>query len=48
MSGQALCRKVEAVFSRPGGAQALGKQAKAMAITDANQRIYQLIRKVLS
>lgn len=48
MSGQALCRKVEAVFSRPGGAEALGKQAKAMAITDANQRIYQLIRKVLS
>ena len=48
LTGEALCRKVEDIFSRPGGAEILGKNAKGMAILDANERIYKIIREILS
>ena len=48
LTGEKLCQKVEEIFSRPGGAEALGRNAKKMAILDANERIYQVIKEVLS
>ena len=47
LSGAALCRKVDEIFAQPGGAASLGQHASEMAITDANERIYQVIRSVL-
>ena len=47
LSGAALCRKVDEIFVQPGGAASLGQHASEMAITDANERIYQVIRSVL-
>lgn len=47
LSGAALCRKVDEIFAQPGGAASLGRHASEMAITDANERIYQVIRSVL-
>ena len=48
LSGQALCKKVEEIFSQPNGAAQLGKHAKEMAISDANQRIYQIIKEIVA
>ena len=47
LNGEILCRKVDEIFAQPGGAAALGAHAAEMAITDANERIYQTIRSVL-
>lgn len=47
LTGEALCQKVDEVFAQPGGAAALGGHASEMAISDANERIYQVIRAVL-
>lgn len=47
LSGVALCQKVAEVFAKADGAASLGQCAKAMAIADANQRIYQIIREIV-
>ncbi|MBC8532962.1 undecaprenyldiphospho-muramoylpentapeptide beta-N-acetylglucosaminyltransferase [Yeguia hominis] len=47
LNGEILCQKVDEIFAQPGGAAALGAHAAEMAITDANERIYQTIRSVL-
>lgn len=47
LNGETLCQKVDEIFAQPGGAAALGAHAAEMAITDANERIYQTIRSVL-
>lgn len=47
LSGDALCQKVSEVFAKPQGAAQLGTCAKAMAIDDANARIYRLIREIV-
>lgn len=47
LSGDTLCKKVAEVFAKPEGAAQLGACAKAMAIDDANQRIYQIIREIV-
>lgn len=48
LTGEKLCQKVEEIFSKPGGAEDLGRNAKKMAILDANERIYRIIKEVLS
>lgn len=47
LSGNALCQKVAEVFANPDGPVSLGQSAKAMAIADANQRIYKIIREIV-
>ena len=47
LNGEILCQKVDEIFAQLGGAAALGAHAAEMAITDANERIYQTIRSVL-
>lgn len=44
LTGELLCQKVEEIFAKPNGAESLGTNAKKMAITDTNERIYKLIR----
>ena len=48
LTGEKLCGKVEEIFSKPGGAEALGRNARKMAVLDANERIYRVIKEVLS
>ncbi|WP_101697613.1 undecaprenyldiphospho-muramoylpentapeptide beta-N-acetylglucosaminyltransferase [Clostridium minihomine] len=48
LSGQALVNKVERAFSAPGGVNELGKNAKRMAILDANERIYKIMRETVN
>jgi UDP-N-acetylglucosamine--N-acetylmuramyl-(pentapeptide) pyrophosphoryl-undecaprenol N-acetylglucosamine transferase len=43
LTGEKLCQAVEQIFASPDGAAALGREAKKMAITDTNERIYKLI-----
>ena len=43
LTGELLCQKVEEIFQKENGAKTLGDNAKKMAITDTNHRIYQLI-----
>lgn len=47
LSGTALLRMTEQAFSSPGGVQELGKNAKKMAILDANERIYRIMLETL-
>lgn len=47
LSGDTLRRLVEDLFHDPDTIPTLSANAKKMAITDANDRIYQLIREVL-
>lgn len=48
LSGEVLCKKVNELFSKPGTIEELGKNAKEMAITDANERIYKILKEVLA
>ena len=48
LSGGALCAMVEELFADPATIPALSENAKKMAILDANDRIYRLIRDVLA
>lgn len=43
LSSEALLRMVEQAFSSAGGVQELGRNAKKMAILDANERIYKIM-----
>ena len=47
LSGDTLRKLVEDLFHDPDTIPTLSANAKKMAITDANDRIYQLIREVL-
>lgn len=47
LTGGVLCKKVEQLFSAPGGVEELGANARKMAIIDANERIYRIIREIL-
>jgi UDP-N-acetylglucosamine--N-acetylmuramyl-(pentapeptide) pyrophosphoryl-undecaprenol N-acetylglucosamine transferase len=47
LSGETLIRTVDEIFTRPEGASDLGANARKMAITDANERIYQVLCSVL-
>ncbi|HEX3039480.1 MAG TPA: glycosyltransferase [Caproiciproducens sp.] len=48
LTGEALCKKVAELFSKPGMIAELGENAKKMAITDANERIYKILKEVLA
>ena len=47
LTGEKLCAMVEEIFREPEGAAKLGQNAHKMAITDTNERIYQLIKGIL-
>lgn len=47
LSGETLCKLVEDLFHDADTIPTLSANARKMAITDANDRIYQLIREVL-
>lgn len=47
LSGEALCRKVQALFGTPGAIRSLSENAKRMAVPDSCGRIYKIIREVL-
>lgn len=47
LSGEALCRKVRALFETPDAIRSLAENAKRMAIPDSCGRIYKIIREVL-
>lgn len=48
LTGESLCRKVQELFSQPGKIEALAENAKKMAIPDSCERIYRLMKEVLS
>jgi UDP-N-acetylglucosamine--N-acetylmuramyl-(pentapeptide) pyrophosphoryl-undecaprenol N-acetylglucosamine transferase len=47
LTGHRLCEKVAGLFARPEKLRELGENARKMAIVDANERIYRVIREVL-
>ena len=47
LTGSLLKQKVQEIFAQKDGAVILGQNAKKMAITDANERIYQIIREIV-
>ena len=47
LTGPLLCQRVEEIFSRPGGAEELGRHARQMAILDANERIYAVLQELV-
>lgn len=48
LSGDTLCKKVQELFENPEMIQELGRNAKKMAILDANERIYKIMKDVLA
>ena len=48
LTGAALCSKVDELFAKPGTIPELGANARKMGITDANERIYQVLKTVLA
>lgn len=48
LSGEVLCRKVEELFASPSTIPHLAENAKKMAILNANERIYHIIKEVLA
>lgn len=48
LSGEALCRRVEALFRSPEAVAALAQNARKMAITNANERIVKILHEVLA
>ena len=44
LTGEKLCQTVCCILSEPGRAEEIGRNARAMAVLDANERIYQIIR----
>lgn len=43
LTGEKLWETVNTILSEPGRAEEIGKNAKAMAVLDANDRIYNII-----
>ncbi|MCY1712756.1 undecaprenyldiphospho-muramoylpentapeptide beta-N-acetylglucosaminyltransferase [Caproiciproducens galactitolivorans] len=48
LTGASLCKLVDDLFKDPDMISSLGKNARSMAILDANQRIYRIIKEVLA
>ncbi len=48
LSGDTLCTKVQELFENPGMIEELEQNAKKMAILDANERIYKIMKDVLA
>ena len=44
LTGEKLWETVNAILSEPGRAEAIGQNARRMAVLDANERIYQIIK----
>ena len=47
LTGEKLCKTVDSMLSDPKVLEKYRKNAQKMAITDANERIYQTIKEVL-
>ncbi|MBQ2668933.1 MAG: undecaprenyldiphospho-muramoylpentapeptide beta-N-acetylglucosaminyltransferase [Clostridia bacterium] len=47
LSGEKLWETVNEILSTPGRAEAIGRNAKAMAVLDANERIYRIVKRIL-
>ncbi len=47
LTGEALCMTVKKLFEEPGAIEKLAENARKMAITDANERIYSILKEVL-
>lgn len=47
LTGEALCMAVKRLFEEPGAIEKLADNARKMAITDANERIYGILKEVL-
>ena len=43
LTGEKLWETVNTILSEPGRAEEIGKNAKAMAVLDSNDRIYNII-----
>ena len=48
LTPEALCRKVDELFSSPETIRKIEENARKMAITDANARIYKIMKEVLA
>ena len=48
LTGKSLCEKVEELFKTPATITTLGNNARKMAILNANERIYKIIKEVLA
>ncbi len=48
LTGEALNKKVEELFKKPETIRELADNAKGMAILDANERIYKILKEVLA
>lgn len=48
LNGEALRKKVEELFEKPETIAELGRNAKKMGISDANERIYKILKEVLA
>ncbi|MBS5621513.1 MAG: UDP-N-acetylglucosamine--N-acetylmuramyl-(pentapeptide) pyrophosphoryl-undecaprenol N-acetylglucosamine transferase, partial [Clostridium sp.] len=47
LSGEALCKKVQGLFENPDTIPTFAANAKKMAILDANERIYHIIKEII-
>ncbi|MBP3705560.1 MAG: UDP-N-acetylglucosamine--N-acetylmuramyl-(pentapeptide) pyrophosphoryl-undecaprenol N-acetylglucosamine transferase, partial [Clostridia bacterium] len=47
LSGEKLWQTVQEILSAPGKAEEIGRNAKEMAVLDANERIYQIICRIV-
>lgn len=43
LTGEKCGKRLNTILSEPGRAEEIGKNAKAMAVLDANDRIYNII-----
>lgn len=48
LTGEVLCKKIAELFAKPETIRTLGENARKMAILDANERIYKIIKEVLA
>ena len=46
LNGEILWNAIEQIFSVPGKAEELGQNAREMAILDANERIYRILKEM--
>lgn len=47
LTGEKLWQTVNGILSQPGRAEEIGKNAKDMAVLDANERIYQIVSRIV-
>ena len=48
LTGEKLWETVNSILSQPGKTEEVGRNAKAMAVMDANERIYKIIKRITS